>query len=190
METTKILRHGLWLCALGALVACNETRPPRPPATPPAGGHGGRGSSMIGYTPGQGQAPREESATSPTRGSVSIDERIVRICGNLPEPHFPFDSAQIRDQAADNLQTVARCFTTGPLKGQSLKLVGRADPRGTEAYNMALGQDRAASVARFLEGAGVPAANIRTTSRGALDAIGTDEESWARDRRVDIVLGD
>lgn len=188
METTKILRHGLWLCALGALVACNETRPPRP-AVAPYQGHGGRGSTMIGYTPGQGQAARDETE-SPTRGSVSIDERILRICGDLPEPHFEFDSAQIRDRAADHLQTVARCFTTGPLKGRSLKLVGRADPRGTEMYNMALGQDRAASVARFLEGAGIPAAHIRTMSRGELDATGTDEESWARDRRVDIVLGD
>ena len=114
----------------------------------------------------------------------------MQACGDLPDPHFPFDSAAIRDQAADRLQIVARCFVSGPLKGRTVKLVGRADPRGSDTYNLTLGQDRATSVQKFLESMGIPTGNISTMSRGAMDATGTDEEGWARDRRVDVLLAD
>jgi peptidoglycan-associated lipoprotein len=129
-------------------------------------------------------------ASVPASGTVQIDPRIVAACGHLPEPHFDFDSASIRGPAADHLRVVASCFTTGPLRGRRVKLVGRADPRGAPAYNLALGENRATSVARFLQDAGIPRAQITTMSRGAFDATGTDEQSWARDRRVDLVLGE
>ena len=41
------------------------------------------------------------------------------------------------------LQQIATCVTTGPLRGKTLKLVGRADPRGEVEYNMGLGEHRA-----------------------------------------------
>lgn len=146
---------------------------------------------------GQGNAPapaasatQKEDTASPTTGSINIDDRILKTCGNLPTPRFAFDSSSIHGEAADVLRKVAQCFSEGPLKGRELKLVGRADPRGTEMYNIALGQERAASVGRFLEGAGVSKDKVRTMSKGAVDATGTDDEGWARDRRVDILLAD
>lgn len=174
-------------CATAALAACDR---PRPATEPSAAGRasGGEGSRLYGYS--EAPPPPRQDTTSPTTGSVRIDERILRACGDLPEPYFAIDSAAIRDEAANRLRTVARCFTTGPLRGRKIKLVGRADPRGTEIYNLALGQDRAASVGRFLESAGVPTAHIRTMSRGEIDATGTDEHGWTLDRRVDILLGD
>lgn len=134
-------------------------------------------------------AVKSDSA-SPTTGSIQIDDRILKACGDLPTPRFAFDSAAIRGEAADTLRKVAACFSDGPLAGREMKLVGRADPRGTEMYNIALGQDRAASVARFLTGAGVPQGKLRTMSKGAMEATGTDSEGWARDRRVDVLLAD
>ena len=69
-------------------------------------------------------------------------------------------------------------------------LVGRADPRGTVEYNMALGARRSSSVISYLTALGVPASQLRETSRGALDATGSDSTAWQLDRRVDIdVLG-
>jgi peptidoglycan-associated lipoprotein len=68
-------------------------------------------------------------------------------------------------------------------------LVGRADPRGSEDYNMNLGEERAATVARHLRYKGVPAEAITTQSQGELDARGHDEETWALDRCVDIMTG-
>jgi peptidoglycan-associated lipoprotein len=83
---------------------------------------------------------------------------------------------------------VAQCLTTGPLKGRSVKFVGRADPRGTQEYNMALGERRANAVMKYLAGLGVGAPQMTDTSRGALDATGSDAAAWRQDRRVDIDL--
>jgi peptidoglycan-associated lipoprotein len=77
---------------------------------------------------------------------------------------------------------------TGPLKGRSMRLVGHADPRGNEEYNMALGGRRADNVASAIASAGMDSARMATSSRGKMDATGTDEAGWAKDRRVDIML--
>jgi outer membrane protein OmpA-like peptidoglycan-associated protein len=84
------------------------------------------------------------------------------------------------------LAKVAECLTAGQLKGKSVKLIGRADARGTTEYNMALGARRANAVLKYLGNLGVPAAQLSETSRGELDATGAGEEGYRRDRRVDI----
>jgi peptidoglycan-associated lipoprotein len=53
---------------------------------------------------------------------------------------------------------------------------------------MALGERRAGSASRYLTALGVDGGKLAETSRGKLDATGSDEHGWARDRRVDIVL--
>jgi peptidoglycan-associated lipoprotein len=72
------------------------------------------------------------------------------------------------------------------LKGRSVRLVGRADPRGTQEYNMALGERRSNAVGKYLAGLGVGSGQMSETSRGALDATGSDEAAWRKDRRVDL----
>jgi len=70
-----------------------------------------------------------------------------------------------------------------------MNLVARADPWGSPEYNMTLGQHRADAVVKHLHSKGLAKSVMESTSRGAMDAVGTDEPSWARDRRVDISLG-
>ncbi len=101
-------------------------------------------------------------------------------------PKFDFDESSILPQDLDVLDQVATCVTSGPLKGVALKLVGRADPRGDVEYNFVLGEHRAASVRDYLILRGVDASKLVESSRGKLDATGTDENGWMRDRRVDI----
>jgi peptidoglycan-associated lipoprotein len=121
---------------------------------------------------------------------VHIDDAILKACGmKSDETFFAFDSAKLDANEVKPLSDVAICFTTGPLKGKSLKLIGRADPRGEHEYNMVLGQSRADSVASFLRSKGLEKSHISTTSRGAIEATGTEEVGWARDRRVDVMLG-
>lgn len=84
------------------------------------------------------------------------------------------------------LQLLATCFTTGPLAGRTIRLVGRADPRGRSSSNMTLGEKRANAVLGVLIGCGLPLEKIITRSRGGKDANGTDDEEWQVDRRVDI----
>jgi peptidoglycan-associated lipoprotein len=76
----------------------------------------------------------------------------------------------------------------GGLKDRNLLLVGHADPRGEEDYNLALGGRRANSVRDAMRKLGVASGRFQLTSRGALEAKGTDEATWAEDRRVDVKL--
>ena len=132
----------------------------------------------------------DKAPDSPTASAVRISDEIVKACGiNEPDAYFAFDSANIRPEDSKVLQQVVTCFTTGPLKGRTLKLVGHADPRGDSDYNMTLGQSRADSVAGYMRSKGMDKAKTESTSRGAMDATGSDDPSWARDRRVDLMLG-
>lgn len=134
--------------------------------------------------------PVRQDTASPSSGSVHIDERIRRACGDLPEAHFAFDSSKVDPYARAALDALARCFSEGPLKGHGMRLIGHADPRGEVEYNLALGHRRAGSVAEYLAERGVARARLSSSSRGDFDATGTDEGGWARDRKVDVVLAD
>ena len=68
----------------------------------------------------------------------------------------------------------------------NVDMVGRADPRGTTEYNMALSDRRAQAVKDYLERLGVAGGRLNKIPRGALDATGTEEAGWAKDRRVDF----
>ena len=70
--------------------------------------------------------------------------------------------------------------------GRVAQLVGHADPRGTQEYNLALSERRAQSVRDHLGRLGVDGGKMTVLPRGSLDAKGTDEPSWAQDRRVDF----
>ncbi len=125
--------------------------------------------------------------------TLALSGDIVRLCGIKPtpsgaSPKFGFDKADLGDDDHTILQQLATCMRTGPLRGRAVDLIGRADPRGTEEYNLALGSHRARSVNDYLQSLGVAKTSLVQTSRGALDATGTDEGGWANDRRVDIML--
>ncbi len=129
----------------------------------------------------------------PVCPSINVSEEILKACGlevNDVEaaPKFDFNKADLLPQDQAVLQKLAECFDTGALKGQAMLLVGRADPRGTVAYNDRLGMRRANNVANFLEQHNIPNNRIQRVTRGERDARGTNEETWAVDRRVDILV--
>ncbi len=129
----------------------------------------------------------------PVSPSINVSEEILARCNmhfdNVDKaPKFEFDKSDLLPGDYDVLQKIAECLTTGPLQGESLNLVGRADPRGTKTYNDKLGMRRANTVAIHLEQLGVASTRMERTSRGERDAVGTDEATWAIDRRVDISL--
>jgi len=134
--------------------------------------------------------PTEKAGDVPTQSNINISDEIRKACGITDaEAYFSYDSANVRPQDKAVLKKLADCFSTGPLKGRELRLVGHADPRGEEEYNMVLGGRRADNVKTAIAAEGLSSDKIATTSRGKLDATGTDEASWAKDRRVDVVLG-
>ena len=129
----------------------------------------------------------------PEQMAVNVDNDIIKACNlkftNVEDaPKFDYDSDDLSPPEKDVLSQIAKCLTTGPLKGRAVDLVGRADPRGETEYNMTLGAKRARAAHQFLATAGVSGDKLFDTSRGELDATGTDEKGWQKDRRVDVKL--
>jgi peptidoglycan-associated lipoprotein len=168
-----------------ALVACGCAAEQKAPATAAAL----KGPDAVSTVPTTSGAPRPET-TVETPG-LRVSEQVATLC-RLPEskvaPNFEFDSTAVTDQDRPVLEALAKCLSDGALRGRELSLTGRADPRGEPEYNMSLGESRADAVRRYLHDLGVKAERLRATSRGELDATGTDEPTWALDRRVDIDL--
>jgi peptidoglycan-associated lipoprotein len=165
-----------------ALVACGSDPPP-PAAVPPGPGPAPAPAPMP-------PTPPEKVGDVPSRSNINISEDIRKACGITDaEAFFAYDSANVRPQDQAIIQKLANCFATGPLKGKQMRLVGHADPRGDEEYNMSLGNRRADNVKNAIVGAGLASTQVATTSRGEMDATGTDEASWEKDRRVDVMLG-
>jgi peptidoglycan-associated lipoprotein len=165
------------------LVACGSD--PKPPPAAPAG------DTAAPTAAAEPAAPSEKPGDDPSKSQIRIDDAIKKACGITDaEAYFGFDSSNIQQRDHDVLGKLAKCFIDGPLAGRTMRLVGHADPRGEEEYNMVLGGKRADSVKGFLVQKQLPEKQVETTSRGEMDATGTDEASWAEDRRVDIVLAD
>ena len=165
---------------------------------------------LLGACSGERVAPRSASntadrttvsvvappANAQARGDrndatdVHISEELRREC-QLPDapadaPKFNFDEAALTRPGRDALQDVARCLAEGPMQGRAVTIIGRTDPRGTQQYNQELAMDRAQAARDYLVARGVPEGQIQLVSRGEGEAQGTNEESWALDRRVDI----
>lgn len=107
-------------------------------------------------------------------------------CTDFPPPRFDFEAADVVGEAQSTLTRLASCVTDGSLKGANVLLTGHCDARGEEEFNMTLGAQRAEAVRALLVRLGVPAGKVQTSSRGKLDATGSDDSSMALDRRVDI----
>jgi peptidoglycan-associated lipoprotein len=101
---------------------------------------------------------------------------------DLDTVYFGFDKSNLTSEATSTLAKNVSCLQKAD---RPVSLVGRADPRGTTEYNMALSDKRAQSVKEYLTRSGIAASRLSTVPRGALEASGTDEAGWAKDRRVD-----
>ncbi len=134
-------------------------------------------------------AAQQRAAEPAVHVSSDLEHACKIVVGSVTEaPKFDFDDSALLPEDRAVLDQVARCVTTGPLKGKALKLTGRADNRGTAEYNLALGEHRANAVERYLAADGVAQAKLHETSRGELDAKGNDDSARRSDRRVDIDL--
>jgi len=170
--------YGLLVLFLAVSACADEKKPAVAPVAPPP---------PAPVVANENNPKPDDDAT---RGNLNISDEIRKACGiSDSEAYFAFDSANVRAQDEAVLKKLAACFSTGALKGREMRLVGHADPRGSADYNLALGGKRADNVKVVIARQGLDANKIATTSRGAMDATGTDEASWAKDRRVDVTVG-
>jgi peptidoglycan-associated lipoprotein len=102
--------------------------------------------------------------------------------------YFDFDRSFIRPEYRPVLEKKAKFLKEFP--EYSLRIEGNCDERGTNEYNLALGDRRADSAKNYLISSGISAERIDTISYGEERplAVGHNEESWAQNRRDDFVL--
>jgi peptidoglycan-associated lipoprotein len=101
----------------------------------------------------------------------------------LSAVYFAFNESSLSTEATSTLASDVECLKKAD---RPVNLVGHADPRGTDEYNLALSDRRGQAVKEHLRRLGINDNRLRIVPRGALDARGTDEASWAKDRRVDL----
>ncbi|WP_437730348.1 OmpA family protein [Sorangium sp. So ce1335] len=182
MSTFKLPRALLGALALSLLAAC--AAPPAPAqsaAAEPRLPHPGRDGVYKVEWPDLREG--EDRFIGLTLGADIAD-----VC-RLPKTHFAFDAAEPLPQEHLELRAVVDCLLSSNLKDARIELIGRADPRGAQAYNQDLSLRRASRVKEILVKEGIPADRITTRATGAAEAVGTQPMySYGYDRRVDVVL--
>ena len=107
----------------------------------------------------------------------------------LETVYFDYDSFQIREDAKPLLKGNAQTITGKP-NWPMIVIEGHCDERGSDEYNLALGERRAQQVKRYLVDLGVPASRLDTVSFGESNAAvqGHDEAAWRYNRRTEFAL--
>ncbi|BCL59879.1 peptidoglycan-associated lipoprotein [Desulfomarina profundi] len=106
--------------------------------------------------------------------------------GMLPV-YFNFDSSEIKADQVPRIEVNAEFIKKTDM---NVRIEGNCDPRGTNEYNMALGERRALSAKKYLVNLGVDESRLSTVSYGEERMLlhGHDELSWSQNRRDDFVV--
>lgn len=178
------------LFALALLASCShkQEQPAEtpPPATAPA--------PQPAAPPATNDASSSRSCTADTDchdGELCSQSQCVAISGSMSEcglvrVHFGFNSSDIDPAERALLERSARCLH----RDHKLHVVieGNADERGTEEYNLALGDRRATAVSKYLEQLGASPTQLKAVSYGKEKPLCTehDEACWAKNRRAAV----
>jgi len=102
--------------------------------------------------------------------------------------YFDFDMFELKPEARETLKKNADWLSKNP--GKKVVVEGNCDERGTEQYNMALGQRRADAAAKYLNTLGVRSDRISTISYGEDRPVCSEstEGCWSKNRRADFIL--
>jgi peptidoglycan-associated lipoprotein len=102
--------------------------------------------------------------------------------------HFEFDRSTIRPSESSKIEAVGQHLMANPR--HAVRVEGHADERGTEGYNLALGERRALSIREYLVNLGVPGTRVDTISYGESNPVDprSNEEAWRRNRRGEFIL--
>jgi peptidoglycan-associated lipoprotein len=150
-----------------------------------AGTHAAKKTDAPVFAPMTGPA-----AASPTDAARSADKEpdvrdmATREVPELKVVHFAYDSDLLDEAARATLQGNADYLKANA--GMKIQVAGNCDQRGTVAYNLALGQRRAAAVRAYYKGMGVEEARVATISYGREKPVCSEstDACWARNRRA------
>lgn len=172
LKTTNYgVRAGLSVMVGGASRAVVDTTPPPPPPPP---------------------APAPEPAPAPAPPPPPPPAPVVDTTQITAPIYFDFDKSDIRTDAAATLDAKIPYLQANP--GMRIRIEGNTDERGSDEYNLALGQRRAAAAKQYLVGKGIDAGRIDIVSYGEERPVCTErgEPCWQQNRRDDfriLVIG-
>lgn len=173
------------ILAVVALIGCGkkpEPEAPAPQAAPPVS----QPTAAPAPDDAAARAAREaaerdrlarEAAAKAAADRATVLEQLVSMI------HFDLDQADIRSDDQANLDRKVAILQANP--GVRLRVSGHADERGSDEYNLALGNRRAGAAKRQLVNKGVDAGRIEVISFGEERPLdpGHDEGAWSRNRR-------
>lgn len=132
--------------------------------------------------------PNADTAACPAGSNCEGGRCVVSLAQCSTEPvYFDFNQASVKRNQRSKLDSIAQC-----LKGDNvapITIQGHCDERGTEEYNLALGERRAEAARRYLESAGVSSSKLSTVSYGESRPAenGSNSSAWRKNRRAEFV---
>lgn len=134
----------------------------------------------VETAPAQQEAPKQEETATAAKASEAVALETV---------YFDFDKSDLRQDARDTLSKNAEALLK-KVADAKIQIAGHCDERGSDEYNLALGDRRAKSVAKYLETLGVKADRISTISYGKEKPAveGHNEAAWSKNRRAEFVI--
>jgi peptidoglycan-associated lipoprotein len=136
------------------------------------------------------EALKEENLREEALGEEQAKERMEteRSMFENDDIFFEFDSIRLTPEAQEILTQKAAWLRKNPRARVTIE--GHCDDRGTNEYNLALGEGRAQSARDFLVDLGIKESRLNAISYGEERplAAGQDEETWARNRRAHFVI--
>jgi peptidoglycan-associated lipoprotein len=141
------------------------------------------------------QAPQQQvPATAPATAKNSSDQSEASAAkasaaASLETVYFDFDRSDLRKDSRDALSKNAQTLLK-TLVNAKIKIEGNCDERGSDEYNLALGERRAKSAAAYLITMGVKSNRISTISYGKEKPAvqGNNEAAWSKNRRDEFVI--
>jgi peptidoglycan-associated lipoprotein len=123
-------------------------------------------------------------------GGIRMPQQISegRTSAPMYPIYFDFDKYSIKQDMMGRIETNARFLKENPMI--KVEIQGNCDERGTNEYNLALGEKRAKAARDFLVNLGVSANRIEIVSLGEESPLepGSNEAAWTKNRRDDFVI--
>lgn len=143
------------------------------------------GSGLAGGDFGGAMGPLDGEGVY---GSLMNPDELQVVASQFQAVYFEYDSSQVAGSERSKLESVAEYLRGNPSVG--LIVEGHCDERGSNEYNLALGERRAQAVRAYIIGLGIAADRIKTVSYGEEQpaAFGHDESAWRQNRRAQFSL--
>lgn len=171
---------------LTALQGCRHAKTAAAPAVVPP-----KATASASVPETKVAAPQDFSAPAPATESIAdpaTETLLAEKNGWIRDAFFPYDSAIITPESQENLGATAQWLRNH--RAYHVMIEGHCDERGTEQYNLALGEKRAYDAREYLATLGIDTQRISTMSYGKEKPFdqGHDEAAWAKNRCAHVVL--